>query len=174
MQKIYETIIYHDDNNKSLVTTDNGFRVGVAPVKDADLWHTNPEQLIGASWAACLKATIDSIIKARKLTNKSKVNIKVTLLFDPKTRYEFKIEGFAAIENLNLEDAQRIVKSAHRLCPVSKLIGNNESVTLTTVNYWPASNLSITSFKRSGLSVIIPSAPFLIKSSIVSSSLTVQ
>ncbi len=135
MRKIYETVIYHDDENKNLVKADSGFRVGVAPVKDADLWHSNPEQLLGASWAACLKATIDSILKAKNMDNNSKIEIKITLFFDPKSRYEFHLEANAAISDLELADAKKIIESAHRFCPVSKLIGKNEHVKLNTVSY---------------------------------------
>src|SRR5690606_4298450 len=104
-------------------------------VDKADSETTNPEQLIGMSWATCLNATIRSILKAKNLTNHSIVKVHVQLWFEEKTRFHFSLDASAMIEGLPLEEAKKIVETAHRFCPVSKLIGDKPTVTLKTVPY---------------------------------------
>lgn len=135
MKHIYETTVINDEGLAGNVTAENGFSVGVAPVLKADKDHTNPEQLLGASWATCLNATIRSILKAKGLENRSKVVIKITLWFDERTRYSFTLDAKASIENMSLTDVQEIVDKAHKYCPVSKLIGDKEGVTLSVENF---------------------------------------
>lgn len=135
MRQIYETIITNKEGTSGVATADNGYTFGLAPVLKADPKHTNPEQLIGSAWATCMNATVISILKSRRLTNKSRVDVKVKLWLHPVERYSFTLDGFVGIEGLDDQTAQEIVDYAHTLCPVSKLIGDKSGVTLTVVPY---------------------------------------
>ncbi|WP_025725038.1 OsmC family protein [Acholeplasma granularum] len=135
LKQIYETVISNTNGTNGSVVADNGLKFEVAPVLKADPEHTNPEQLIGASWATCLNAAIISVIRSKRLTNRSRVDVKVKLWLHPVERYSFTLDGFASIEGLSHEEAKEIIDYAHRLCPVSKLIGDKPGVTLTIVPY---------------------------------------
>lgn len=135
LRQIYETVITNTEGTKGVATAENGYTFGLAPVLKADDQHTNPEQLIGAAWATCLNATIVSIIRSRRLTNRSKVEVKVKLWLHPIERYSFTLDATAAIEDLDEKTTKEIVDYAHTLCAVSKLIGDKPGVTLTIVPY---------------------------------------
>jgi len=135
LKQIYETVITNKEGTKGIATADNGLTFDLAPVLKADLEHTNPEQLIGAAWATCLNSAIISIIRSKRLTNKSRVDVKVKLWLHPVERYSFTLDCFAAIEDLDTTTTKEIVDYAHKLCPVSKLIGDKPGVTITVVPY---------------------------------------
>ena len=135
MKEVYETIVTNEDGSYAKVFAENGFYVNVKPVKEADSEHTNPEQLIGASWATCLNITVKSILKAKQMKNKSKVRVHVKLFFDPITRYSFTLDAYVSIENLSLEETKVIAETADRFCPVSKLLKNSGQVTLNVESY---------------------------------------
>ncbi|ABX80682.1 OsmC-like protein [Acholeplasma laidlawii PG-8A] len=135
LKQIYETVITNMEGTKGFATADNGHAFGLASVLKADTEHTNPEQLIGAAWATCLNAAIISVIRSKKLTNRSRVDVKVKLWLHPIERYSFTLDATAAIEDLDPVTTKEIIDYAHRLCPVSKLIGDKPGVTLTIVPY---------------------------------------
>lgn len=135
MEKRYETTVVNNWGVEKNLTAETGFTLKAGSVDKADGETTNPEQLIGMSWATCLNATIRSILKAKNLTNHSIVKVHVQLWFEEKTRFHFSLDASAMIEGLPLEEAGKIVETAHRFCPVSKLIGDKPTVTLKTVPY---------------------------------------
>ncbi|VEU83005.1 OsmC family protein [Acholeplasma hippikon] len=135
MNPAYKTIITNENGINGSVTADNGFTVQVAPVKGADLEHTNPEQLIGASWATCLNATIYSILKLKQLDNKARVRVEVLLFTHEKTGYRFELHAKAAIENMPFDEVKAIVEHADKFCPVSKLVSGRQGVTLEVEAY---------------------------------------
>ena len=131
----YETTVHNNWGAPKAAGAETGFEVKVGSVSKADFETTNPEQLIGMSWATCLNATIRSILKAKQMENHSIVNVHVKLWFDEKTRFQFTLDGEASIEGLTIEETEKIVAAAHRFCPVSKLIGDKPGVTLKSVLY---------------------------------------
>lgn len=97
---------------------------------------TNPEELFGLALTTCLNATIQSLLKARGLDNRSKVTAKVQLRReDNGVGYYFQIYSYAAIEGLSLERADTIVQSADKRCPVAKLTQHAPTIELKTVPY---------------------------------------
>lgn len=135
MEPAYKTVVINENGINGDVVADNGFKVAVAPIKGADLTHTNPEQLIGSAWATCLNATIYSILKLKHLDNKARVRVEVLLFTHEKTGYRFELHAKAAIENMKLDEVKDIVEYADRFCPVSKLIQGRQGVTLEVENY---------------------------------------
>ena len=87
MRHVYETIITNTDGLTGVVKADSGYTFTTDGVKNADLNHTNPEQLIGASWATCLAATLHSVLKLKGIEPISRVEVKVDLFLDEITRF---------------------------------------------------------------------------------------
>lgn len=135
LKQIYETVVTNTEGTRGTTTADNGLIFNVAPVLKADPEHTNPEQLIGASWATCLNSAIISVIRSKRLTSRSRVDVKVKLWLHPVERYSFTLDATASIEGLDEQTTKEIIDYAHTLCPVSKLIGDKPGVTLTIVPY---------------------------------------
>lgn len=135
LKQMYETVITNKEGTSGVATATNGLVFNLAPVAKSDSEHTNPEQLIGSAWATCLNSAIISVIRSKRLTNKSRVDVKVKLWLHPVERYSFTLDATAAIENLDPDTTKEIIDYAHRLCPVSKLIGDKPGVTLTIVPY---------------------------------------
>ncbi|MDQ0223071.1 OsmC family protein [Streptococcus moroccensis] len=96
----------------------------------------NPEELIALAWSTCLKATLDAVLEAKSMSNHSYVEVHVDLEKEPTTPgYFFAVRGQASIQGLSLDEADILIQEAHARCPVSKLIGQANSVTLETVAY---------------------------------------
>lgn len=97
---------------------------------------TNPEELFGLALTTCLNATIQSLLKARGLDNRSKVTAKIQLKREESgVGYFFQVYIFASIEGLSLERADNIVQSADKRCPVAKLTQHAPTIELKTVPY---------------------------------------
>lgn len=97
---------------------------------------TNPEELFGLAVTTCLNATIQSLLKARGFQNRSKVSAKIQLRREEDgVGYYFKVNLSAAIEDMNLTEAEAIVLSAEKRCPVSKLTQGSDTIEISTVPY---------------------------------------
>ncbi|MFO8069453.1 MAG: OsmC family protein [Alkalibacterium sp.] len=134
---LFEATVHNNDgvDGTAYVEGDNGLSVTVSsPTSDKP--GTNPEELFGLSLATCLNATIQALLKARGLDNKSRVTAKVQLRReDGGVGYYFQVYIFAAIEGLDLNRANDIVQSADKRCPVAKLTQNASTIELETVPY---------------------------------------
>ncbi|OJF97005.1 OsmC family protein [Alkalibacterium sp. 20] len=134
---LFEATVHNNDGveGTAYVEGDNRLSVTVSsPTSDKP--GTNPEELFGLSLTTCLNATIQALLKARGMDNKSKVTAKVQLQReDNGVGYYFQIYIFAAIEGLDLNRANDIVQSADKRCPVAKLTQNASTIELETVPY---------------------------------------
>ena len=135
MKHIYKTFITNDQGSTGSVSTDTHYLFHTKPVKEASGAATNPEQLLGASWATCLNSTLHSVLKARQIEALSRIRVEVDLFFDDVTRYEFHIKAYVAIQGLSLEETKKYTDIADRYCPVSKLLKNNQNVSIVTEVY---------------------------------------
>lgn len=122
---IYGTVSL--SNQKSVptahpLTTDEGF---------------NPEELMATAWATCLNATIQALLESQKQTRPSRVEVTCELHREATigTGYYFQVNAKASIQGLTLEEAESLVHHAHRRCPVSKLINQSQTISLTTVEW---------------------------------------
>lgn len=134
-KSLYHTEIINDEglNGKaklldgpSLLTSD--------PLKD--LAGYNPEQLFGLSWATCLNATIEALLKARGAEARSKAEVHVDFCREEDGRgFYFDLKAFISVEGMELADVEKLAQSAHKRCPVSKIIGDYNHITLEVVPY---------------------------------------
>ncbi|SFC45238.1 Organic hydroperoxide reductase OsmC/OhrA [Alkalibacterium subtropicum] len=134
---LFEATVHNEDGVEGTAYVEGEGKLNVtvsSPVNDQP--GTNPEELFGLALTTCLNATIKSLLKARGLTNKSKVTAKIQLRReDSGAGYYFQVYVFAAIEGLELDRADAIVQSADKRCPVAKLTQNASTITLKTVPY---------------------------------------
>lgn len=127
---LYNVILENNNGVNDTVVSSSGISFDVSSPLN-DLPGTNPEELIGSSWATCLNATIKAILQSRGYANvKSRVRVHVTLEKE-KIGYYFTLTAIAAIDIPDESIVESIVNSAHLRCPVSKLIRHNENVNVT-------------------------------------------
>ncbi|EXJ22543.1 Organic hydroperoxide resistance protein [Alkalibacterium sp. AK22] len=136
-EHLFEAVIHNADgvDGTAYVEGDGKLSVTVSSPTSEEP-GTNPEELFGLALTTCLNATIQSLLKARRLDNRSKVTTKVKLKREASgVGYFFQVDILAMIEGLPLDQAEAIVRSADRRCPVAKLTQNAQTITLTTVPY---------------------------------------
>lgn len=134
---LYETTAVNRDgvNGTAYIDEEDGMRVDVSsPLNEQP--GTNPEELLGLSLSTCFNSTIKSILKERKLTNASRVEVTVQLKREADdSDYFFEVMVHVAIEGLEAEDADEIVIAASHRCPVYKLISQSNTVSLKTIEF---------------------------------------
>lgn len=134
---LYEATVHNEDgvDGTAYVEGEGKLSVTVSSPTSSDP-GTNPEELFGLALTTCLNATIQSLLKARSLDNRSKVSAKVQLKReDSGIGYFFQVYTYASIEGLSLEKANAIVQSADKRCPVAKLTQQASTIALKTVPY---------------------------------------
>ncbi len=134
---LFEATVHNYDGveGTAYVEGKGGLSVAVSsPTNDKP--GTNPEELFGLALTTCLNATIESLLKARGMSHRSKVTAKIQLRReDSGVGYYFQVYIFASIEGLELDRADEIVQSADKRCPVAKLTQNASTIELKTVPY---------------------------------------
>lgn len=93
----------------------------------------NPEQFIAMAWATCFGETLRVVLaeqghdpRASEPTVHSEVTATVALHRDPAGGYRFVPRLVARVDGLGESAARQMVASAHRRCPVSKLLRGAE------------------------------------------------
>lgn len=132
---LYQTTIKkNDDLNGCLHFSDNASLSTQHPLTDHPGY--NPEQLIGAAWATCLQATIQTILEEKGYSLQSKTTITVSLCPEKENKgYYFDVLAQASIEHLPLSEVESIIHAAHKRCPVSKLLQGSKTLRLEVVPF---------------------------------------
>jgi organic hydroperoxide reductase OsmC/OhrA len=136
-ESLFKTTVVNTEGVDGIAYVDrkDGLRVVTSSPLN-DLPGTNPEELFGLALTTCLNATIQSLLKARGKENQSKVTSDIHLKREENgIGYFFEVNIFAAIEGLSLEEAQTVVESAEKRCPVAKLTQGATTLTIHTVAY---------------------------------------
>lgn len=93
---------------------------------------TNPEQLFGAAYGACFGGAIQLIAKNKKIDlDPEKISVSATIGFcqdDDGSFLEATLDCY--IPGVDLETGERLVNSAHEICPFSKATRDNITVNL--------------------------------------------
>lgn len=95
----------------------------------------SPKHLIGMSWSACLNATIQSIFSSNDINKESRVRVEVESKRNREHGLHYILVAYIAIEDYVEEETMKVARHADRLCPVSKLIAENEFVSLAYEAY---------------------------------------
>ena len=93
---------------------------------------TNPEQLLGAGWAACFISAIGFAAQAQKvkLAEPPAVDAEVDLAHGD-SGYFLQARLHVSIPGLDQEVKQALVNMAHQTCPYSKALRGNVEVVTT-------------------------------------------
>lgn len=131
---LYEVTVTNHDGINGVLTSSSGETFETSHPTSSHK-GTNPEELLAAAWATCLNATIQALLSARGHKDlRSRVRVSVSL-HQETIGYHFKIEAIASIESLSLEEANAIVHSADKRCPVSKIFSGYEHLKLRVESY---------------------------------------
>jgi Ohr subfamily peroxiredoxin len=91
---------------------------------------TNPEQLFAAGYAACFGGAIQAVAGAHKLKPEAvHVTADVTLVVAGHD-YSIAVKLKAKIDGVTHEEADKLVRAAHEVCPYSKATRGNIPVEL--------------------------------------------
>jgi len=97
--------------------------------------YTNPEQLFAAGYAACFDSALNHTIRLERVkTGETSVTAKVSIGPLEGGAFGLAVELAVNISNVSIEEAERLTKRAHQVCPYSNATRNNIEVKLTTTN----------------------------------------
>ncbi|WP_294395478.1 organic hydroperoxide resistance protein [uncultured Sphingomonas sp.] len=96
---------------------------------------TNPEQLFAAGYAACFIGALKVAGMQLKLSVPNDAKVTATVGIGPRSEGGFGITADLAVElpGMDRADAERLVATAHQICPYSNATRNNLDVGLTIV-----------------------------------------
>ena len=96
---------------------------------------TNPEQLFAAGYSACFIGALKVAGQQLKLSVPADTTVSATVGIGPRSEGGFGITAdlSIALPGLDRADAQRLVDTAHAICPYSNATRNNLDVGLTLV-----------------------------------------
>ncbi|PTQ84539.1 organic hydroperoxide reductase OsmC/OhrA [Trichococcus patagoniensis] len=132
---LYHTEVINDEGLNGTAYVKDGASLQTSdPLKDSPGF--NPEQLFGLAWSTCLNATIEALLNARGAAARSKVEAHVDFSReDDRKGFYFDLKAYVSVEGMELADVEKLAQSAHNRCPVSKIIGDYNHVTLEVVPY---------------------------------------
>jgi Ohr subfamily peroxiredoxin len=91
---------------------------------------TNPEQLFAAGYSSCFGSAILAVAGADKLKPEGvQVTAEVTLVVNGHD-YSIAVKLKAKIDGVSREEAEKLLHTAHQVCPYSKATRNNIPVEL--------------------------------------------
>ncbi len=98
---------------------------------------TNPEQLFAAGYSACFIGAMKAVAARQKISLPADVSIKSDVAIGPMTGKEgaFGVAVAMAISvpGMARADAEKLVATAHEVCPYSNATRGNIDVSLTVV-----------------------------------------
>ena len=94
---------------------------------------TNPEQLFASGYAACFIGALKVAGQQLKMKVPADTRITATVGIGPRSEGGFGITAalLISLPGIGGEDAQRLVDTAHQICPYSNATRNNLDVQLT-------------------------------------------
>ncbi len=138
MVKISELLYITDATNKGgrkgHVTTSNGaLDMDVhSPVPGSK--YTNPEQLFAAGYASCFNGAINFIAGTQKLdASGSEVTANVSFGKTAEGGFALAVSLDVKLPNLDKETAQKLIETAHQVCPYSVATRGNIEVAIKLV-----------------------------------------
>jgi lipoyl-dependent peroxiredoxin len=94
---------------------------------------TNPEQLFAAGYSACFLGALKVAAQQLKLRIPADATVKATVGIGPRSEGGFGITAdlIVSLPGIERPDAQKLVETAHQICPYSNATRNNVDVGLT-------------------------------------------
>ena len=96
---------------------------------------TNPKQLFAAGYSGCFLGAMKIAGQQLKLKVPEEAKVTTTVGIGPRSEGGFKITAALAVNlpGMDRTDAERLVETAHGICPYSNATRNNVDVGLTVV-----------------------------------------
>ncbi|WP_299458208.1 organic hydroperoxide resistance protein [uncultured Microscilla sp.] len=96
---------------------------------------TNPEQLFAAGYAACFDSALNHVARQQKISIKNtEVTATVGIGSIPSGGFGLEVALEVKIPGLARDVAEKLLQTAHQVCPYSNATRNNIEVSLTLVN----------------------------------------
>ena len=119
-------------------TEDGSFAVKLATPKElggAGGEGNNPEQLFAAGYSACFLGAMKAVAGSLQLKVPAETTVTATVGIGPRSEGGFGITADLKISlpGLDHADAQKLVETAHQVCPYSNATRGNVDVGLTVV-----------------------------------------
>lgn len=96
---------------------------------------TNPEQLFACGYSACFGSAIDAVAKSQKIAvSEVKVQAEVALNQDDNNGYFLSVVLNVSLAGVDKVTAEKLVETAHQVCPYSKATRGNIGVILQVDN----------------------------------------
>jgi osmotically inducible protein OsmC len=93
---------------------------------------TNPEQLFAVGYAACFEGAIGAAARRERLeVGDVSIAASVSLITTEERGFNVAAELDVTLPHLDVDDAERIVRAAHQVCPYSNATRGNIDVKLT-------------------------------------------
>lgn len=131
MQTLYTAHATSKAGRAGHVETDDGaIKYDLSKPGSSKPGSTNPEQLFAAGYSACFGSAVDASAKKLGLSlSEPEVTCSVSLN-SADTGYFLSVELDVKTPDLSEKDAQKLLETAHQLCPYSKATRGNIDVTL--------------------------------------------
>jgi len=98
---------------------------------------TNPEQLFAAGYSACFIGAMKAVAARQKITLPAEVSIKADVSIGPMTGKEgafgIAVALAVSVPGMDHDAAQKLVATAHEVCPYSNATRGNIDVALSVV-----------------------------------------
>lgn len=91
---------------------------------------TNPEQLFAAGYAACFNSALQHVAREQKIKITSTVKADVSIGPNDAGGFGLAVVLNVRVEGIDKEAIQKLVTTAHQVCPYSNATRNNIEVTL--------------------------------------------
>jgi len=96
--------------------------------------YTNPEQLFAAGYAACFDSALNHVARSQKIKLKgTKVNASVSIGKNDSDGFSLAVDLAVSIPEIEREAAQKLLESAHQVCPYSNATRGNIEVNLSLI-----------------------------------------
>jgi lipoyl-dependent peroxiredoxin len=120
----------HTQNADGVVSFDLAIPKGMGGTAKAGA--TTPEDLFAAGYAACFGSACDFAANSVLKVNPSSIEVHsaVTIGQTPQGGFGLEVKLQVDVGGLNQADAQKLVETAHQICPYSNAIRNNVRVEL--------------------------------------------
>jgi Ohr subfamily peroxiredoxin len=111
------------------VTDDGELDIQLRPPTEGG--GTNPEQLFAIGWAACFEGAIGAVGRRERLeVGDVSIDSSVSLLAGENRTFVLAASLDVTLPQLDPDDAERVVRAAHQVCPYSNATRGNIDVRL--------------------------------------------
>lgn len=93
--------------------------------------YTNPEQLFAAGYAACFDSALNLVARNQKIKlNGTSVTASVSIGQNSEGGFSLAVDLAVTIPEIERETAQKLLETAHQVCPYSNATRGNIEVNL--------------------------------------------